>query len=112
MSHMQCITYRKKNSHLTYEERLKLEKLMIQNHQAPKENRVTKVRMAELMGISQATLCQELERGKVTQMTSAYNFYTRYSTVKAQSLVDFNATTQGRPLLLHFRLLSKLKKNP
>lgn len=98
MSHIQCITYRRKNSHLTYEERLNLEKIIKENDKRPKKDKLSKVCIAKMMGISRATLYRELERGKTTVITSHYEFYESYSADIAQDLTAFNATNKGRPL--------------
>ena len=98
MDQIQSIRYRKKNKHLSFEERRTLEKLMSVNRRLPKGKKLTKTAIAKKMGIHRSTLYRELKRGEIEQVDSAFKPYTIYSSDAAQKDYDQKATSKGKDL--------------
>ena len=84
MDQVQSIRYRKKNKHLSFEERRTLEKLMAENRRLPKGKKLTKKAIANKMGSHRSTLYRELKLGEIEQVDSAFKPYTIYSSDVAQ----------------------------
>ena len=70
MSNDQCTRRRRKGIHLEYAERQELEWLVRENHEAAKSKRITQKQLAQLLGVSEATLSRELKRGRVVMRDS------------------------------------------
>lgn len=98
MDQVQSIRYRKKNKHLSFEERRTLEKLMRENRRLPKGKKLTKTAIAKKMGIHRSTLYRELKRGEIEQVDSAFKTYTIYSSDAAQKDYDEKATSKRKDL--------------
>lgn len=98
MSQIKCITYRRQGSHISYEERLDLEKLLDERRHSPKDERKTNEEIIELMGISRSTFYRELKRGTVTQVTSEWEEYKIYAADYAQDNYEYHAQGKGPDL--------------
>jgi len=98
MSQVQCITYRRKGSHISFDERLDLEKLLDERRKAPKKERKTNAEIIQLMGISRSSFYRELKRGTVPQVSSEWKEYKIYSADYAQDVYDYNAQGKGPDL--------------
>ena len=90
MSQGNYSTDAKKKKHLTERDRYKIEALVA-------AKRSTK-EISEQLGCSWRTIQRELQRGKVTQMTSEYEFIEVYKADAGQRVRDERAARKGRPL--------------
>ena len=95
MSQVYCIRRRTKRKHLEYVERQELEYLVTQNIKAPKKNKKTQKELAQLLGVSEATMSRELKRGRVVLRDSQWREYASYSADVAQDDYDQKATHKG-----------------
>lgn len=93
-------TRKRKDKHIKFEDRLKLEHLEKANHLLPKKKQMTRKEMAEIIGCSESSLYRELRRGKVTLKDSEWKDYTSYSAHIAQEDYDLHATNKGPELKL------------
>lgn len=89
---------RKKYSHLTYQDRQKLEGLVRSNHLRSKKNKVTQKHVAKVLQCSEATLSRELTKGRVDLMNYDLTPYVSYSAEIAQNAYDYSATNKGPKL--------------
>ena len=94
------ITRKKKEKHLTYPDRIKIEHLEKANHILPKNKRMTRKEMAEIIGCGLSSLYRELHRGKVALKDYEWKDYTSYSAAVAQEDYDLQATNKGPQLKL------------
>ena len=94
------ITCKKKEKHLTFADRLKIENLEESNQILPKEKRMTRKEMAKIIGCGLSSLYRELRRGRVTLRDSHWKEYTTYSAHIAQEDYDLQATNKGPQLKL------------
>ncbi|MDR0249507.1 MAG: IS30 family transposase [Oscillospiraceae bacterium] len=76
--------------HLTFHDRLKIEKL--------KKQGVRQNRIAAAIHVSESTVSRELRRGVYTHLNSDYTTEQRYSPDIAQERYDINKTAKGSPL--------------
>ncbi len=95
MSYVHCTRRRRKGKHLDYAERQELEWLVRENHEAAKSKRKTQKQLAQLLGVSEATLSRELKRGRVVLRDSDWREYVSYSADVAQADYDRKATLKG-----------------
>ena len=65
MSYVHCTRRRRKGIHLDYAERQELDWLVRDTHEAAKSKRKTQKQLAQLLGVSEATLSRELKRCRV-----------------------------------------------
>lgn len=100
MDYIYCTTTREKGSHLTYQDRQTLERMVIENHRRPAKERISKSKMAEMLGVHRSTISRELKRGEITQRDIMWKEYTSYCADVAQDLIDSNATAKGPSLKL------------
>lgn len=100
MDYVYCTTTRIKGSHLTYENRQTLERLVVENHKRAKKDRLSQSQMAEKLGVHRSTISRELKRGRITQRDSEWREYISYSADVAQDHVDENALAKGPELKL------------
>lgn len=100
MSHLHSIipVTRKKSSHLSYQDRQKLEGLVQANHRLAKRKRFPQKDMAITLQCSEATISRELKRGKVQLMDYDLTTYDSYSAEVAQQAYDYAATNKGPKL--------------
>ena len=70
MSYVHCTRRSRKAKHVNYAECLELERLVRENHEAAKSKRKTQKQLAQLLGVSEATLSRELKRGRVVYCDS------------------------------------------
>jgi len=77
MGHLHCNSKRKKNKHLDYRERLKIE-VLHKEGKDPKE-------ISKAIGCTERTIQRELKRGEVSQVTSLWEEYDSYSAEIAQN---------------------------
>lgn len=88
MGHLHCSSNERKNKHLTYRERLKIE-LMLKENRKPNE-------IALAMERSTRTIERELKRGKVTLLRgSTWEYYDSYSAEVAQNNYNANHECKG-----------------
>ncbi|HHX96492.1 MAG TPA: IS30 family transposase [Clostridia bacterium] len=111
MSQVYCIRTRQKGKHLTFEEREELEALVNKNNALPKKDRISQRVMAKRMGVSPATLCRELKRGKVILRDTEWRNVMSYSAFKAQEDYDEKATAKGPHLKIanNHKLVKKIE---
>ncbi len=95
MSQVYCIRRREKGKHLNYSERQELEYFVKKNHKSAKKDRKNQRKLAEMMGVSEATMSRELERGRVVLRDSQWREYASYSADVAQDDYDQKATHKG-----------------
>lgn len=95
MSKVYCIRIRQKGKHLTYDEREDLEAMVNQNNVAPKKDRITQRELAKRLGVSPATLCRELKRGRVILLDTHWREVVSYSATIAQDDYDKKASAKG-----------------
>ncbi|MGI6333075.1 MAG: IS30 family transposase [Saccharofermentanales bacterium] len=95
MSHLHCISKRKKGTHLGYSDRQILEWAYNQNLSRSKKARLSQRRLAEKLDMSTATLSRELKRGLVRQLDSELREYWTYSAEVAQQDYDYRASRKG-----------------
>ena len=95
MDYVYCTTTRKKGSHLTYQDRQTLERMVIDNHRRPARDRISKSKMAEMLGVNRSTISRELKRGEITQRDIMWKEYISYSANVAQDTIDLNASAKG-----------------
>lgn len=88
-------TQKVKEKHFIIEDRRKLESLVNANHILPKEKRMTRKEMAEIIGCSIASLYRELKRGEVILVDYEWREYSSYSADLAQEDYDLKATNKG-----------------
>lgn len=100
MDYIYSTTFRKKGSHLTFEDRQTLEMLVIENEKRPKSKKMTQKEMAEKLGVHPSTISRELKRGKVEQLNTNYEQYTSYSAMTAQDDADHEKTAKGPEIKL------------
>ena len=100
MNYVYCTTSRKKGSHLTYQDRQTLERMVIDNHRKPARERISSSKMAEMLGVHRSTISRELKRGEITQRDIMWKEYTSYSANVAQDTIDLNASAKGPPIKL------------
>lgn len=81
--------------HLEYADRQELEYLVTQNIRAPKKKKKSQAALAELLGVSPATMSRELQRGRVLLRDSDWREYESYSADVAQDDYDKKATHKG-----------------
>lgn len=98
MTFIQCTTYRKKGKHLTFDERLTLEKLIKANGVKRKADKLSKMAIARQMGISRATLYRELKRGQVTLLDGQLREYVSYSAEIAEMDHTLQSSKKGPDL--------------
>lgn len=83
--------YRRKNRHLSFDDRAKLERLY--------RLKYTQREIAKILGVSQPTVSRELKKGKVRLLNGdTYEFYETYSAQKAQIHADYQKTAHGPDL--------------
>ena len=92
MTQLHYNTKKRKFNHLNYEQRKIIEKLLTQ--------KVPKVKIAELLGISRSTLYEELKRGTVLQCSSELKKYKRYFADAGQRVYEENRKNSRRPYKL------------
>ena len=90
------LTAPKRNRHLTFEDRMRIEHYYNQNLRLPRKDRRSMRQLAEMLGISRSTFCDEIHRGLNPQPNTykdadIYN----YSASRAQAIVDANAQGKG-----------------
>ena len=95
MSYVHCTRRRSTGKHLDYAERQELEWLVREIHEAAKSKRKTLNQLAQLLGVSVATLSRELKRGRVVLRDSDWREYVSYSADVAQADFDRMATLKG-----------------
>lgn len=95
-----CTTTRKKGSHLTYENRQTLERMVIENHRRPKKDRLSQSEMAKKLGVHRSTISRELKRGRIEQRDYLWREYDSYSADVAQDHIDANALAKGPEIKL------------
>lgn len=100
MSHLYSTTSvtRTKHSHLSYQDRQKLEGLVKCNHLLSKKKQLTQKQMATVIECGQATISRELIRGRVKLMNYDLTHYVSYSADIAQHAYDYAATNKGPKL--------------
>jgi len=100
MSHLYSTTSvtRKKHTHLSYQDRQKLEGLVRSNHLLSRKNKVSQKHMAAVIQCSQATLSRELKKGSVVLMNYDLTHFVSYSAEIAQNAYDYAATNKGPKL--------------
>lgn len=100
MSHLYSTTSftRKKYTHLSYQDRQKLEGLVRSNHLHTKKNKLSQRHMSAVLQCSEATLSRELKKGRVKLMNSDLTYYISYSAEIAQATYDYAATNKGPKL--------------
>ena len=94
------ITRKKKEKHLTFADRLKIENLEESNQFLPKRKRMTRKEMAKVIGCGLSSLYRELRRGRVTLRDYHWKEYRTYSAHIAQEDYDLKATNKGLQLKL------------
>lgn len=94
------ITCKKKEKHLKFPDRLKIENLLRANRLLPKNKQMTRVEMAEIIGCGLSSLYRELRRGKVTLKDSGWKDYNSYSAHVAQEDYNLQATNKGPDIKL------------
>ena len=87
MSQEQYNRERPKKKHLREKERYQIEALL-KAKRKPKE-------IAEIIGCSKRTIEREIQRGKVTQLTSEYEYVQVYKADAGQRVHDERARTRG-----------------
>lgn len=104
MSHLYSTTpvTRKKYTHLSYQDRQKLEGLVKSNHLLSRKNKVTQKHMAAVIQCSEATLSRELKKGRVELMNYNQTPYVSYSAEIAQNAYDYAATNKGPNLKIGY----------
>ena len=95
MSQVYCIRRRRKGKHLEYSDRQELEYVVTQNIKAPRKKKKTQRELADLLGVSSATMSRELKRGRVVLRDSEWREYESYSADVAQDDYDEKATHKG-----------------
>lgn len=86
MGHLHLSRTERKNKHLSYRERLRLE-VMLKDRQSTRE-------ISETIGCSQRTVQRERQRGQIQQMTSDLEYYQVYDADYAQN--DYTAKHEGQ----------------
>ena len=86
MGHIHLSRTERKNKHLSYRERLRLE-VMLKDRQSTRE-------ISETIGCSQRTVQRERQRGQIQQMTSDLEYYQVYDADYAQN--DYSAKHEGQ----------------
>ena len=66
-----------------------------ENHEAAKRKRKTQKQLAQLLGVSEATLSRALKRGRVELRESEWREYVRYTADVDQDDYDRKATLKG-----------------
>ncbi|MRJ46162.1 IS30 family transposase [Fundicoccus ignavus] len=94
------ITRKKKEKHLKFEDRIKIENLEKAKRLLPKKKQMTRKEMAEIIGCGVSSLYRELSRGKVILKDSEWKDYVSYSAVVAQEDYDRQATNKGPEIKL------------
>lgn len=104
MSHLYSTTSvtRRKHTHLSYQDRQKLEGLVRSNHLLSKKNKLTQKHMAAVIQCSEATLSRELKKGRVELMNYNLPPYVSYSAEIAQNAYDYAATNKGPELKIGY----------
>ena len=72
----------------------------MENHRKPAKERISKSKMAEMLGVHRSTISRELKRGEITQRDILWKEYTSYCADVAQDLIDSNTTAKGSSLKL------------
>lgn len=72
----------------------------MENHRKPAKERISKSKMAEMLGVHRSTISRELKRGEITQRDILWKEYTSYCADVAQDLIDSNTTAKGPSLKL------------
>lgn len=98
MSQIHCNKKRRPGQHLSYEDRKVLEYVYNQNLKRARKDRKTQKELAEDLGWSPSTLCRELKRGRVRQLSSSLEEYQAYSAFAAQSHVQKSWSNKGPQL--------------
>ena len=99
MSYHKYTRKRRKNEHLRYVDRQKLEIIIRMNETGPKYKRRSMRRIAQLLDASPATISRELKRGRVGPLYGKdLEQYYSYSAEAAQADYDYQATGKGRRL--------------
>lgn len=98
MSQLHCNKKRRAGQHLTFEDRKVLEYVYNQNLKRARKERKTQKELAEDLGWSASTLCRELKRGSVQQLSPSLEKYQAYSAVVAQSCVQKSWSNKGPQL--------------
>jgi len=99
MSHYQYTKKRRKNEHLRYTDRQKLEIIVRMNETSPKYRRKSLRQIARILDISPATISREMKRGRVGPLYGKdLKQYHSYSAEVAQADYDYQATGKGRKL--------------
>ena len=94
MSQVKYNTSEKKKKHLKEKERYQIEAL-IEAKKKPKE-------IAKIIGCSRRTVERELQRGRVTQLTSEYEYVQVYKADAGQRVHEERAQNKGRPLKIGY----------
>ena len=95
MSYVHCTRRRRKGKHLDYAERLEKEWLDSEDHEAAKRKSKTQKQLAQILGVSEATLSRELKRESVVLRASDRRELVSYSADVAQADYDRKATLKG-----------------
>jgi len=93
-------TRKRKEKHLKFDDRIKIENLERAKRLLPKKKQMTRKEMAEIIGCGVSSLYRELRRGKVILKDSEWKDYTSYSADVAQEDYDLQATNKGPDLKL------------
>lgn len=72
----------------------------MENHRKPAKERISKNKMAEMLGVHHSTISRELKRGEITQRDILWKEYTSYCADVVQDLIDSNTTAKGPSLKL------------
>lgn len=72
----------------------------MENHRKPAKERISKSKMAEMLGVHRSTISRELKRREITQRDILWKEYTSYCADVAQDLIDSNTTAKGPSLKL------------
>ena len=67
----------------------------MENHRKPAKERISKNKMAEMLGVHHSTISRELKRGEITQRDILWKEYTSYCADVAQDFIDSNTTAKG-----------------
>ena len=86
--------------HLTFADRMQIEKVYTKNCSLPESERLSLRNLAKELGLSHSTLWREIQRG--------LNASGAYSATEAQNKVNLGITHKGRPRLMTDALLEEI----
>ncbi|MGI6738600.1 MAG: IS30 family transposase [Christensenellales bacterium] len=95
MAYNYCIRKRKKGTHLTFAERLILERIIMNNAKAAKKDKLSMRMIAKILGVSASTISRELKRGCYERLSSDYIYIPSYSADIGQNDYDRKAAAKG-----------------